>query len=201
VSPNVSKLSGERSESAAAPCSFIAQHSGSPRYALADSAGARGEDAGTDRRGRVRGRVSIHHGSCGGPRRGDQPCPGVLLERLSPNVLRLSGERPPAGRTRVRCSRGFGESWLMRRDIAGRYAMAEMLFNVSGIAPPETVETEGPGRSCGEISAGAGQDETGARCGCGPRRGWLSARPLTFLASRRTACGSAAPKASAAAAG
>ncbi len=25
-----------------------------------------------------------------------------------------------------------------------------------------------------------------ARCGCGPRRGWLPARPVTFLASRRT---------------
>ena len=62
----------------------------------------------------------------------------------SPNDLRLSGERPPEGRTRVRCSRGFGESWLMRRNITRRYAFAEMQFNVSGLAPPETVETQGP---------------------------------------------------------
>ena len=48
----------------------------------------------------------------------------MLLERLSPNGWRLSGERK-----RVRCSRGFGESLLMSRDITGRYAWAELLFN------------------------------------------------------------------------
>ena len=46
---------------------------------------------------------------------------------LRPNGLRLSGER--SGAERVRCSRGFGESWLMGRDMAGRYAWAELLFN------------------------------------------------------------------------
>ena len=48
---------------------------------------------------------------------------------MAPNVLRLSGERPPEGRARVRCSRVFGESRLMRRDMAGRYACAALLFN------------------------------------------------------------------------
>jgi hypothetical protein len=38
--------------------------------------------------------------------------------------LRLSGERK-----RVRCSRGFGESLLVSRNTAGRYAWAGMLFN------------------------------------------------------------------------
>ncbi len=33
--------------------------------------------------------------------------PGMLLERLSPNGLRLSGAR--SGAERVRCSRGFGD--------------------------------------------------------------------------------------------
>jgi hypothetical protein len=33
----------------------------------------------------------------------------------------------------------------MRRDMAGRYAFAEMLFNASGLEPLEAVETEGPG--------------------------------------------------------
>ncbi len=66
----------------------------------------------------------------------------VIVPAL-PNGWRLSGER--SGAERVRCSRGFGESWLMSRDMAGRYAFAEMLFNVSGPASPETLETEGPG--------------------------------------------------------
>ncbi len=43
---------------------------------------------------------------------------------LSPNALRLSGERK-----RVRCSRGFGESLLMSRDMLERYAGAGMPFN------------------------------------------------------------------------
>ena len=48
----------------------------------------------------------------------------VLAHGMSPNDLRLSGERK-----RVRCSRGFGERLLMSRDMAGRYAWAGMLFN------------------------------------------------------------------------
>ena len=57
----------------------------------------------------------------------------------------------------------------MKRDMAGRYAFAEMLFNVSGLAPLETVESEGPGapavgsrpapaRTEGVHGAGAGHD-------------------------------------------
>ena len=46
---------------------------------------------------------------------------------MAPNGWRLSGER--SGAERVRCSRVFGESRLMRRDMAGRYACAALLFN------------------------------------------------------------------------
>jgi hypothetical protein len=88
--------------------------------------------------------------------------------RMASNGWRLSGER--SGAERVRCSRGFGESWLMSRDMTRRYAFAEMPYNVSGLAPLEAVETKGTGVFCGGISASAGQDGTGARCGCGPRR-------------------------------
>jgi hypothetical protein len=49
---------------------------------------------------------------------------------LRPSGLRLSGERK-----RVRCSRGFGDSWLMSRDMLRRYAFAAMLFNVLRLAP------------------------------------------------------------------
>jgi len=41
--------------------------------------------------------------------------------------LRLVAER--CGAERVHGSRGFGESRLMSRDMAGRYAWAELLFN------------------------------------------------------------------------
>ncbi len=51
-------------------------------------------------------------------------------------------------------------------------------------------------RPCGEISAGARQDGTEARCWCGPNCGWLPARSLTFLACRRTFRSSAASGAS-----
>jgi hypothetical protein len=54
----------------------------------------------------VRGRISIHRESCRGPRGGDQLCPGVPLERLSPNGWRLSGDGGEADG--VRCSRGLG---------------------------------------------------------------------------------------------
>ena len=37
------------------------------------------------------------------------------ISQESPNGLRLSGAR-----MRVRCSRGFGESWLMSRNTRGR---------------------------------------------------------------------------------
>ena len=69
----------------------------------------------------------------------------VSHRSLSPNGLRLSGER--SGAERVRCSRGFGESWLMSRGMARRYAFAGMLFNVSGRALVESVETKGTGAS------------------------------------------------------
>jgi hypothetical protein len=59
------------------------------------------------------------------------------------NAMRLSGER--SGAERVRCSHGFGESWLMRRNMAGRYAWAELLFNGPELHLPETVEMAGPG--------------------------------------------------------
>ena len=35
-------------------------------------------------------------------------CPAPHISRVSPNVSKLSGERPPAGRTRVRCSALLG---------------------------------------------------------------------------------------------
>ncbi len=56
-------------------------------------------------------------------------CPDLHISRESPNDLRLSGERK-----RVRCSRGFGESWLVSRHMAGRYAWAGMLFNGPALA-------------------------------------------------------------------
>ncbi len=54
-------------------------------------------------------------------------CPAPHISRKSPNGWRLSGER--SGAERVRCSRGFGESLLMSRNMPGRYASADALFN------------------------------------------------------------------------
>ena len=51
-------------------------------------------------------------------------CPDPYVSRESPNDLRLSGAH-----MRVRCSRGFGESWLVSRNMPGRYVFAEMRFN------------------------------------------------------------------------
>ena len=51
--------------------------------------------------------------------------------------MRLSGERK-----RVRCSRGFGDSLLMSRDMAGRYAWAELLFNAERIGAKRRAEME-----------------------------------------------------------
>jgi len=46
----------------------------------------------------------------------------------------------------------------------------------------EAVEPEGPGVFCEGISAGAGQDGFEAGYRCGPRCGWLPARPSHFPA-------------------
>ncbi|SRR6266508_1771919 len=63
----------------------------------------------------------------------------------TPNGLRLSGER--SGAERDRCSRGFGQSLLMSRNMIGRYAWAEVLFNGPGLNQTESAEPEGPGAS------------------------------------------------------
>jgi hypothetical protein len=80
----------------------------------------------------------------------------------------------------------------MRRDMAGRYAFAEMLFNVSGLATLETVEREGPGalavrsrpapaRMERAHDAGAGRDVGG--CLAGPSH--FSRVAERFKAQRR----------------
>ncbi len=67
------------------------------------------------------------------------------ISQESPNGLRLSGDGGEADG--VRCSRGFGESWLMSRNTRGRYAWAGMLFNGPNLRWPENVEPKGPGAS------------------------------------------------------
>jgi hypothetical protein len=129
VPPNVSKLSGERSESAGAPCSAwrsllgIQVHHDTPWQTLPVHA--------------VRMPAPIAGAACGegfrfttgvaAARDADtQPSPGVLLGRLSPNGLKLSGARrrpdaemsPGTGRSdtaaRVRCSALFGVLFMAR---------------------------------------------------------------------------------------
>jgi hypothetical protein len=39
-------------------------------------------------------------------------CPDDHISRVSPNGTTPSGERPPAGRTRVRCSAVFGVPFM-----------------------------------------------------------------------------------------
>jgi hypothetical protein len=49
-----------------------------------------------------------------------------------------TGHWPTPNRRTICCSRGFGESLLMSREMAGRYACAEVLFNGPELASDGT---------------------------------------------------------------
>src|SRR5262249_15526308 len=92
-------------------------------------------------------------------------------------VARNGCERPSCDQGRTeravapnvgRLSAGFGGTGVTGRDMPGRYAPAETLFN-GVLDQTETVETEGPRLSCGRTSAGAGQRQQPSLCSCGPR--------------------------------
>jgi hypothetical protein len=98
--------------------------------------------------------------------------------RLTPNGWRLSGERSEA--ERVRCSRGFGESLLVRRNMAGRYACTRMLFNGPELRRPEAVEPEGPGAPAARSLPAPARTERKHDAGPGQTAGGFPPGPSHF---------------------
>ena len=81
---------------------FIAQHSTSPRYALADPVSTRDADTGVDRRGRMRERA------CASPRDELRAAPAGSAEPNAPHPTPIAERLAAKQRARVRCSREFG---------------------------------------------------------------------------------------------
>jgi hypothetical protein len=83
----------------------------------------------------------------------------------------------------------------MSRDITRRYAFAAILFNVSGLAPPETVETEGPGVPSTRCLPAPARTERVHDEGAGRDAGGCPARPSHFSRVAERSGSEVAPRA------